>query len=236
MNWDILAEGRSPRRYQPGQIIYLQGTQPDHFYYLLSGTARSFISTQSGEERVLTVHRRAICGGGFLFRPVSQGDFRHGGHGSQAVPVDQRQLNEMFSRHPELAVPMLQYLARTVRMLSGHVDNATLPARQRVARYLLSIFPAGDSSPLFCTHEEIGQAVGLSRVTVSRVLERLAGEGRSGRDTGPSPCWTGPCWSRQRRGSPRERNENSPRPLRWSGRGLSMSYVQQRSAQIRMAA
>ena len=57
MNWDILAEGRSPRRYQPGQIIYLQGTQPDHFYYLLSGTARSFISTQSGEERVLTVHR-----------------------------------------------------------------------------------------------------------------------------------------------------------------------------------
>lgn len=237
MNWDILAEGRSPRRYQPGQIIYLQGTQPDHFYYLLSGTARSFISTQSGEERVLTVHRAGdLMGEASFFDQCPRVTSAMAVTECQAVPVDQRQLNEMFSRHPELAVPMLQYLARTVRMLSGHVDNATLPARQRVARYLLSIFPAGDSSPLFCTHEEIGQAVGLSRVTVSRVLERLADEGRSGRDTGPSPCWTGPCWSRQRRGSPRERNENSPRPLRWSGRGLSMSYVQQRSAQIRMAA
>lgn len=115
----------------------------------------------------------------------------------QAVPVDQRQLNEMFSRHSELAVPMLQYLARTVRMLSGHVDNATLPARQRVARYLLSLFPAGDSSPLFCTHEEIGQAVGLSRVTVSRVLERLARRrgGPAGipdhRPAGPGPAGAG---------------------------------------------
>ena len=178
MNWDILAEGRSPRRYQPGQIIYLQDTQPDHFYYLLSGTARSFISTQSGEERVLTVHRAGdLMGEASFFDQCPRVTSAMAVTECQAVPVDQRQLNEMFSRHPELAVPMLQYLARTVRMLSGHVDNATLPARQRVARYLLSLFPAGDSSPLFCTHEEIGQAVGLSRVTVSRVLERLAGEG-----------------------------------------------------------
>ena len=145
MNWDILAEGRSPRRYQPGQIIYLQGTQPDHFYYLLSGTARSFISTQSGEERVLTVHRAGdLMGEASFFDQCPRVTSAMAVTECQAVPVDQRQLNEMFSRHPELAVPMLQYLARTVRMLSGHVDNATLPARQRVARYLLSIFPAGD--------------------------------------------------------------------------------------------
>ena len=145
MNWDILAEGRSPRRYQPGQIIYLQGTQPDHFYYLLSGTARSFISTQSGEERVLTVHRAGdLMGEASFFDQCPRVTSAMAVTECQAVPVDQRQLNEMFSRHPELAVPMLQYLARTVRMLSGHVDNATLPARQRVARYLLSILPAGD--------------------------------------------------------------------------------------------
>ena len=129
MNWDILAEGRSPRRYQPGQIIYLQGTQPDHFYYLLSGTARSFISTQSGEERVLTVHRAGdLMGEASFFDQCPRVTSAMAVTECQAVPVDQRQLNEMFSRHPELAVPMLQYLARTVRMLSGHVDNATLPA------------------------------------------------------------------------------------------------------------
>ena len=57
MDWSVLAEGRQPRRYTAGQFIYLQGTYPEYIYYLSSGTARSFISTQSGEERVLTIHR-----------------------------------------------------------------------------------------------------------------------------------------------------------------------------------
>lgn len=178
MYWNILAEGRKPRRYQPGQIIYLQGTQPDHFYYLLSGTARSFISTQSGEERVLTVHQPGdLMGEASFFDQCPRVTSAMAVTECQAVSISQRQLSDIFNRHPELALPMLQYLARTVRILSGHVDNATLPARQRVARYLLSLAPPEDSSPLLCTHEEIGQAVGVTRVTVSRVLNELARQG-----------------------------------------------------------
>ena len=178
MNWDILAEGRSPRRYQPGQIIYLQGTQPDHFYYLLSGTARSFISTQSGEERVLTVHRAGdLMGEASFFDQCPRVTSAMAVTECQAVPVDQRQLNEMFSRHPELAVPMLQYLARTVRMLSSHVDNMSfLQADRRVARCLLTFQEETDGT-LHCTHEELGAAVGVSRVTVSRVLSEFARRG-----------------------------------------------------------
>lgn len=178
MSWDVLAEGRHPRRYRPGQLIYLQGTQPDHFYYLLSGTARSFISTQSGEERVLTVHQPGdLMGEASFFDQCPRVTSAMAVTECLAVSVDQQQLNDIFSRHPELALPMLQYLARTVRMLSGHVDSATLPARQRVARYLLSLPPSGDGSPLRCTHEEIGQAIGVTRVTVSRVLGGLARQG-----------------------------------------------------------
>ncbi len=178
MNWDVLAEGRQPRRYQPGQLIYLQGTQPDHFYYLLSGTARSFISTQSGEERVLTVHQPGdLMAEASFFDQCPRVTSAMAVTECLAVSVDQRQLNDIFNRHPELALPMLQYLARTVRMLSGHVGSATLPARQRVARYLLSLSPSKDGSPLMCTHEEIGQAVGVTRVTVSRVLGDLARQG-----------------------------------------------------------
>ena len=64
---------------------------------------------------------------------------------------------------------MLQHLARTVRTLSGHVGASSLPAQQRIARWLLGQ-PTGEDSTIRTTHEEIGQAVGLSRVTVSRVL------------------------------------------------------------------
>ena len=85
-------------------------------------------------------------------------------------------MDAAFQRHPELALPMLQYLARTVRMLSDHVESSSLPARQRVARWLLGQ-PRQNGGAIPATHEDIGQAVGLSRVTVSRVLGELAARG-----------------------------------------------------------
>ena len=71
---------------------------------------------------------------------------------------------------------MLQHLARTVRTLSGHVGASSLPAQQRIARWLLHQ-PVGASGSIRAPHEGIGQAVGLSRVTVSRVLNECARSG-----------------------------------------------------------
>ena len=65
--WQPLAQGRRPRTYAPGQMIYLQGAEPTQFYYLLSGTARSFLTSPEGEERVLTLHRGGQPDGGGLF-------------------------------------------------------------------------------------------------------------------------------------------------------------------------
>ena len=49
------------------------------------------------------------------------------------------------------------------------MDGAFLQADKRIARHLLSLSPAL-SGVIRCTHEEIGSTVGVSRVTVSRVL------------------------------------------------------------------
>ena len=92
------------------------------------------------------------------------------------VSIDRPWLESVFAQHPDLAVSMLEYLARTVRLLSAHVDGAFLRADQRVARYLLSLSPLPDGR-LHCTHEEIGSSVGVSRVTVSRVLGELERRG-----------------------------------------------------------
>ena len=176
-SWDLLAEGRRPRKYRAGQLIYLQGARPDHFYYLISGTARSFISTPDGEERVLAVHRAGgLMGEASFFDGCPRVTSAMALEDCLILSVDRAQLDAAFQRHPELALPMLQYLARTVRMLSGHVESSALPARQRVARWLLAQ-PIGADGAVRATHEGIGQAVGLSRVTVSRVLGELAAQG-----------------------------------------------------------
>ena len=174
-DWDLLAEGRSPRRYRAGQMVYLQGTRPECFYYLISGSVRSFISSSAGEERVLTVHRSGdLMGEASFFDGCPRVTSAMAVEDCRILAVDRAQLDAAFQRHPELALPMLQYLARTVRMLSNHVESASLPAQQRVVRWLLK---QPDGNAIKATHEGIGQAVGLSRVTVSRVLGELAAQG-----------------------------------------------------------
>lgn len=176
-DWNLLTEGRSPRKYRAGQMIYLQGTHPECFYYLISGSVRSFISSSAGEERVLAVHRAGdLMGEASFFDGCPRVTSAMAVEDCKILTIDQAQLDAAFQHHPDLALPMLQHLARTVRMLSDHVGAASLPARQRVVRWLLGQ-PAGEDGALRATHEGIGQAVGLSRVSVSRVLGELAALG-----------------------------------------------------------
>lgn len=176
-DWNLLAEGRTPRKYRAGQLVYLQGARPERFYYLISGSVRSFISTGDGEERVLAIHRSGdLMGEASFFDGCPRVTSAMAVEDCRILAIDREQLDAAFQRHPELALPMLQHLARTVRLLSDHVESASLPARQRVVRWLLSQ-PAGPDGALKATHEAIGQAVGLSRVTVSRALGELAALG-----------------------------------------------------------
>ncbi len=175
-SWSPLAERQTPRIFSPGQLIYLQGTEAQEFYYILSGTVRCFISSAEGDERILTLHHSGdLIGEASFFDRQPRVSSAVAVTKCALVGVDRRRLEEVIARHPDLAVSMLEYLAHTVRLLSAHVDGAFLRADQRVARYLLSLSPV--SGVLRCTHEEIGSSVGVSRVTVSRVLGEFERQG-----------------------------------------------------------
>ena len=84
-----------------------------------------------------------------------------------------RLLEEEMRQNPQILLTITRVLARTVRMLSDHVDTmAFLRADQRIARYLLSV-PEDEEHVIHCTQEEIAAAVSVSRVTASRVLNRF---------------------------------------------------------------
>lgn len=175
--WTPLAEGRSPRTYAPGQLIYLQDTPPTEFYYLKEGSARSFISSPEGAERLLTLHHSGdLMGEASFFDQCPRVSSAVAVTECKVISVDSCQLERVFQTHPELAFPMLRYLARTVRLLSGHVDDITFrPADRRLSGALLR--QAGGDGVVSATHEELGSAVGVSRVTVSRVLAQFTKNG-----------------------------------------------------------
>ena len=168
--WTPLADGQPIQQKEPGELIYLQDTRAECFYYIVSGTAKCFISSPEGEERILTLpHAGELMGEAAFFDGQPRVSSAIAVTKCQLVAVNRQRLEQVFSAHPGLAIAMLEDLARRVRMLSGHVDSEFLQADKRIARHLLALLPRPEDT-VHCTHEEIGASVGVSRVTVSRVL------------------------------------------------------------------
>lgn len=175
--WETFARSRPPVRCSPGYLIYLQNTEATCFYFLKSGRVKSFIQSEGGAERVLNLYAAgSLFGEASFFDELPRVSSAVAITSCEIVPIDRELVAQEFAKNPELALAMVKYLARTVRLLSGQVDQmAFRPARWRVANYLLTLSVSGGL--LSCTQEDIAAAVSASRVTVSRVLRGFARQG-----------------------------------------------------------
>ena len=175
--WRAFAEGRPAVRCSPGHLIYLQDTEATCFYYLKKGRVKSFIQSADGAERVLNLYRAgSLFGEASFFDELPRVSSAIALTPCELVPIDRELLTQAVATDPALAMSMLKYLARTVRLLSGQLDDmAFRPVPWRLARFLLSY--ADQSSLVRCTQEEIASSISASRVTVSRALNQFARKG-----------------------------------------------------------
>lgn len=175
--WQPLAQGRVPKVYAPGRMIYLQGAEPTEFFYLVSGTARSFLSSPEGEERVLALHRGgSLMGEASFFDGCPRVSSAVAVSECRVVAVNWDQLERALELEPHLAIPMLRHLANTVGQLSSQVNDLSFQgAEHRLAAQLLREAESGGRVAL--TQEELGFRVGASRVTVARILGRWSRRG-----------------------------------------------------------
>lgn len=175
--WEPFATQRPPVRCSPGYLIYLQNTDATCFYYLRSGQVKSYIQSEDGAERVLNVYRTgSLFGEASFFDELPRVSSAAALTPCEIVPIDQELVTQEFARNPELALAMMKYLARTVRLLSEQVDQmAFRPARWRIANYLLTL--SAQTGTVSCTQDDIAAAVSVSRITVSRVLSEFARNG-----------------------------------------------------------
>ena len=176
--WEPFAKSRPPIRCSAGFLIYLQGSEATCFYYLKSGRVKSFIQSEEGGERVLNLYGSgSLFGEASFFDELPRVSSAVALTDCQLVAIDRELVTQEFSKDPDLALAMLKYLARTVRLLSAQVDDmAFRPAEQRIARYLLAL-PHTEDWCVTCTQEEIAASVSASRITVSRILNGFARQG-----------------------------------------------------------
>lgn len=165
-----------PVSYAKGQIIYLQGQEATHLYCLRSGAVRTLITSDAGEERLLTTYGPgSIFGEASFFDGMPRVSTAEAAADCTIVRLSHDTVDHLFSQHPELASAMITYLARTVRLLSGHVDTMSFQSADKRLANLLLNHP--DTPELHVTHEDLAAALGVNRVTVSRLLGSFARHG-----------------------------------------------------------
>lgn len=176
--WRSFADGRAVVRCPEGYLIYLQNTEATCFYYLKKGRVKSFIHSENGNEKVLNVYQEgSLFGEASFFDELPRVSSAVALTPCEIVPIDRELVYAQIRKDPQLAMAMLKYLARTVRLMSSHVDDMAFhPAHWRVARYLVSlnVDPDGKAG---CTQDEIADSISTSRITVSRVLRDFADKG-----------------------------------------------------------
>lgn len=174
--WHPLRRAGQVRTYQKNKLLYHQGDAANCFYYIVSGRIKSFISSVDGNEHLLTIYKRGdILGEASFFDSGPRVSSAQLMTDATVAAIDRPALEQCLQEYPALAFFFFQYLAATVRMLSTHLDASSfLTADKRIVRLLLNMDTGDNNHTISCTHEELGYMLGLSRVTVSRVLNQLA--------------------------------------------------------------
>ncbi|AGY77375.1 Crp/Fnr family transcriptional regulator [Clostridium autoethanogenum] len=161
--------------FKDNQIIYRQGEIAKNFYYLKEGRVQAFVNSTDGLEKILAIYKKGeIFGEASFFDGFPRMSSAKTFSDSEIININKSDIMLYFQKEPLLALNFIELLSKKVRMLSNEIDNISfLPAEKRIAQYLLNVSLSTNCS-IDRTHEDIGKAVGVSRVTVSRTLNKFS--------------------------------------------------------------
>ncbi|MPW27148.1 cyclic nucleotide-binding domain-containing protein [Alkalibaculum sp. M08DMB] len=163
------------KKYRNNQIIYRQGEMANNFYFLKEGKVQIFVNSLEGLEKNITIYSKGeVFGEASFFDGFPRISSAKTITDSEIITIDKTDILHYFQNKPFLALKFIELLSKKVRMLSNEIDNITfLSAEKRIIQYLLNMNPDVDGA-IDCTQDDIGKAVGVSRVTVSRTLSKLS--------------------------------------------------------------
>ena len=179
---DELAEVASrfhERTFRRGEVILLEGEEPQAVYFIVHGQVRIYRLSPEGREQVL---KRLGPGGAFNFVPVLDG----GLNPSSAVAwtdvvvyaIERGHFVQMVREHPALAMAILIDFAAKLRHMTALAEDLSLrTVGARLAKLLLTQAAEGKAAPRRVTQQEIAAQLGTVREVVGRTLAELEREG-----------------------------------------------------------
>lgn len=168
------------KRYKKNTPLYFQGEQADCFYYLKKGSVKIFFNSIDGMQKTVSiVGNGSILGEAAFFDQMPRISSAQTISDSVIISITHKQLENAFAKNPQLAMHLLKVQAQSIRMLSAQMSGMVFSkADCRIANQLLQSQTSLNGEVIVnLTHEEIGNLIGASRVTVSKILNQFADKG-----------------------------------------------------------
>jgi CRP-like cAMP-binding protein len=161
---------------------FLEGDQARGLYVVISGRVKVFKLSPKGREQTLM-----IMGPG---EPVGEVAVLSGEaypanaetlESSEALYIPRQAFLDLVSREPEVAMRLLSALSARLRSFASLIEDLSLrDVAERLAAYLLSVAPEGDSEQvvdLGVSKAQLSAAVGTVPETLSRAFQQLSRSG-----------------------------------------------------------
>ena len=175
----------SKRRVARGHTLYLVGDAFESLYAVRSGAFKTMSVSRHGEEKVTGFHMPGEL--------LGLDAIHSGNHSFNAVALEDSEVCMIpFQRLERLAMGMPELQHQLLRLLSSDISRdhglmlllGSMTAEQRVAAFLLSLSKRHQRLGFSATHfvlrmtrEEMGNYLGLTIETVSRLMSRFQREG-----------------------------------------------------------
>lgn len=179
IDWSPYLDKMMYKKYKSNQTIYYQGECADYVYLIKEGRVRLSTFSIDGREQALT-----IVEDGSLFGELSIIDGEANFATATAVIdssiylIEKTYFKALLEKDPNINNLLIKNIVRKTRVLSSLVESLSFhKAEARVAKYLLELVNTHshiqNELPILnvkFTQQELADLTGLSRVSVSQVM------------------------------------------------------------------
>jgi CRP-like cAMP-binding protein len=164
-----------------------EGQMPEGIFVLLRGSVKLFVSLKGGKMLILRVVQSGEVLG--LSATMSSKSAEYTAETlspTQFIYVPRKDFLALLEEHPEICISVVEVLSHQLREAVNmiHYSSGSQPAVEKLADLLElwvaesgQITESGVELKLPLTQEEIGQMIGVSRETVSRLLAEFEEQG-----------------------------------------------------------
>jgi len=182
-----LAEDIIDRSWEKREMIYTPDDELDKVYIIKEGEVTLYRVHDDKRIIIDVLKPGAVFGNIAFVKDTQHGHFAEVSQRAYLCAISKRDFLKIFQARPELAMRLLRMLAERISEYEDKIQALSLfDAKARVLQQIQHIAAKDRKSVLppilrrksKLTHEKLAEMTGLTRVTVTRSIHELVGDGK----------------------------------------------------------